>query len=715
MTRSELQLTPRIARDEKIVTRGCWKNILYWGGTGAKMRRADSFFTTLVLILVILVPTSAHAQLWTGIIAPSRAADWSTVGVVGDIPSGSWANCATTACNTLFGGTVTATSIQNALASCPANTVVRIPAGTFSVGAFNDTKSNCVLRGAGANQTILNFTGCNSGGGLGGTNCASIHLMSGATGAGAFGGFTSANWTAGYTQGTTVITLSNTSGLIAGPVGTGSLIMLDQADDVSDGWPATGDIFSCATVANNCSNKGGNNYARPGRAQVQVVTVTAISGNQITITPGLAYPNWRTTQAPGAYWNSGSPLGNAGIENLTVDFTGNGGQGVYIMNCANCWLLGTREIINASGTAETYHIFTFQSAHLTIRSNYIYGRPGDSCASFPLANYAYSDQEVSDTLVENNIGDSNVDFIIPNDPAGRNVFAYNYVINGVVGVAGSQMHSGNHMMSLWEGNNIATFMGDVTHGTHFFITLYRNHFDGSARNNSCTTGFAMGALTNNRFFNFVANVAGSSGYSQYEGTLGSAGGNEIFDLGWMGNNSGTPVTNDTNVKRTLLRWGNWDMFTSSNRTGTNDQSGTRWCGSLANTGWSTACSSITEVPAAITNFSNPLPTKGDIVAGLGALPASFYLSSKPSWFGNVPFPAIGPDVAGGSAPNTSSTPTGGHANKIPARVCYESLANDPAYSGSSPAIKSFNATTCYGGGSSATQPTPPSGLQAVVL
>src|SRR5712691_10113696 len=141
------------------------------------------------------------------------------------------------------------------------------------------------------------------------------------------------------------------------------------------------------------------------------------------------------------------------------------------------------------------------------------------------------------------------------------------------------------------------------------------------------------------------------------------------------------VTKDSNVKRTLLRWGNWDMFTSSNRTGTNDQTGTRWCGSLANTGWSTACSSITEVPAAIINFSNPVPTKGDIVAGLGALPA------------------IGPDVANGSAPNTSSAPTGGHANKIPARVCYESLANDPAYSGSSPAIKSFNATTCYGGGS----------------
>jgi len=656
------------------------------------MRSARPFLCSLALASILMLPNSGRAQQWTGIISPSRAADWSTAGVVGDIPSGSWTNCTTAACNTLFGGSVTATTILNAISSAPANTVVRIPAGTFSVGAFDITKSNVVLRGAGADQTKLNMTSCNSGGGLGGSNCPTIHLMSGATGTGHFGGVTTANWTAGYAQGTTVITLSSTTGLVAGPVGTGSLIMLDQSDDASDGWPAAGDIYSCASATNNCSNQGGNNYARPGRAQVQVVTVTAINGNQVTITPGLAYPNWRSSQSPGAYWNNGLPLHNAGIENLTVDFTA-AGQGIYVMNAANVWVLGNRVIVNGVSTSETYHLFAFQSAHVTFRSNYFYGRPGASCGNFPLANYVYSDQEVSDALIENNVGDTNVDFLIPNDPAGRNVFAYNFVTNGVIGVAGSQMHSGNHMMSLWEGNNIASFMGDVTHGSHHFITLFRNHFDGTAHNNSCTTGFAMGILTNNRFFNAIGNVAGASSYTEYETNLGSnSNSNSIFNLGWNGNNSGTPVTTDTNVKRTLMRWGNWDQFTSSNPTGTIDLTGIRWVS--------------VEVPTAITNFANALPVAQ-------ALPASFYLSSKPAWFGSVPFPPIGPDVASGNAPNTASAPTGGHANKIPARACFESLANDPAYPSSSPRIKLFSAATCYSS-VVASGPPPPTNLNAVV-
>jgi hypothetical protein len=40
------------------------------------------------------------------------------------------------------------------------------------------------------------------------------------------------------------------------------------------------------------------------------------------------------------------------------------------------------------------------------------------------------------------------------------------------------------------------------------------------------------------------------------------------------------------------------------------------------------------------------------------LPPSLYLSGKPVWFGEVPFPAIGPDVSG-------------MFNKIPAQICFE--------------------------------------------
>src|SRR5256885_1368109 len=191
-------------------------------------------FVLLLLLFCSALPQRSFAQLWSGILHPSRATDWSSAGVVGGIPN--YTNvCTTSACNTLSSGTVTATSIQNALASCPTNGVVTVPAGTYSVTAFNFTKSNCVLRGAGADRTKLIAAGGNSGGGLGGTNNPFLHLMSGATGVARFGGVITANWTGSngvagsYTLGATVITVSNTSGLVAGPVGTGSIIFLDQS------------------------------------------------------------------------------------------------------------------------------------------------------------------------------------------------------------------------------------------------------------------------------------------------------------------------------------------------------------------------------------------------------------------------------------------------------------------------------------------------------
>jgi hypothetical protein len=78
------------------------------------------------------------------------------------------------------------------------------------------------------------------------------------------------------------------------------------------------------------------------------------------------------------------------------------------------------------------------------------------------------------------------------------------------------------------------------------------------------------------------------------------------------------------------------------------------------------------------------------------LPASFFLSSKPSWFGNISWPAIGPDVTGG--PDTA---TAGHANYIPAEVCYNNLLRDTT------GAKLFDAGSCYG-------VTPPLGVTAVI-
>jgi hypothetical protein len=85
-----------------------------------------------------------------------------------------------------------------------------------------------------------------------------------------------------------------------------------------------------------------------------------------------------------------------------------------------------------------------------------------------------------------------------------------------------------------------------------------------------------------------------------------------------------------------------------------------------------------------------------------SLPASFYLSSEPVWFGTVPWPAIGPDVSNGNRSDSY-----GYANKIPAEVCYESVMGGTDGTGSP---LTFNASTCYGQQS---PPAPPMNPSAV--
>jgi hypothetical protein len=59
-----------------------------------------------------------------------------------------------------------------------------------------------------------------------------------------------------------------------------------------------------------------------------------------------------------------------------------------------------------------------------------------------------------------------------------------------------------------------------------------------------------------------------------------------------------------------------------------------------------------------------------------ALPASLYLSAKPSWWSSsIPYPAIGPDVTGGIGP-------GGHAYAIPAEAYYNAMGGSEGGAGS---------------------------------
>src|SRR5207244_1842350 len=162
------------------------------------MRHKSLFLFPLILLSLSLC---SYAQLWSGILDTSRAIDWNQAGVIGGIPN------RTSICATLNPGA--AAQINSAIASCPSGQVVFLNAGTYNLssGIVFDNKSNVTLRGAGANQTFLLFS---AGGGCAGWSGADVCLMTADTGDGGDGNYSNAaSWTAGYSVGTTSITLGS--------------------------------------------------------------------------------------------------------------------------------------------------------------------------------------------------------------------------------------------------------------------------------------------------------------------------------------------------------------------------------------------------------------------------------------------------------------------------------------------------------------------------
>src|SRR5215472_5269121 len=181
--------------------------------------------------IVTLLPIPlAHSQVWSGILDPSRATDWTKAGIPGGIPN------RTTVCNAVSPSGKTndddMKAINNAIASCPEGQVVKLGSGTFTItqGITFGTRNYVTLRGAGPDQTILKFTGpgrqeCGGYGSicLWGNRSA---IANRALYAGSHW-WTGTNGIAGtYGQGATVLNLDSVFGLRAGQI-----IIIDQRND----------------------------------------------------------------------------------------------------------------------------------------------------------------------------------------------------------------------------------------------------------------------------------------------------------------------------------------------------------------------------------------------------------------------------------------------------------------------------------------------------
>lgn len=611
---------------------------------------------------------------------------WAAAGVVGGIPTYSVRSGSVIAA---YSGS--AATINTAIGNCGTNQYVELGAGVFTLSTgIEMSKSHCVLRGQG-NSTILVMNGgvgVTCGWGLG--RVVNLCTNNG-TNSGPAPDHT-ATWSSGYAQGSTSIVISSTTSLAVG-----NTIWLDQVDDLlSGGYPAVGDVLICDAETDflpSCDNNGtGESYARGSRGLLEAHLVTSIAAAcgtscAVGIDPPLLSPTFRASQSPGAWWaNNGEELQYAGIENLTIEVSGSGG--IYFMNATNCWIKGVRLIDPiADNCSGCYLIGSVNAHHVSVVNNYTYG-PNTS----QLVNvYQVALHEFANSLFQNNILHFGSAMFVSNAASWGNVVAYNYVEDGL---GASFILHGIAGEDLFESNQAQNFSGDTIHGPHVLETLLRNNWEGATHAprfgglggeaNDCFDIYAQ-----NRFFNLVGNVCSGTSWNDYQVTQTQSDNNKVYRLGWQGSSGNGIVANDANVLRTLFRWGNWDMDTSTTDTSTNNLDGIRWCGNASNTRWTqgatiqSGCASTSEVPSAIANYPNPIPSTETV-------PTSLYLSAKPSWYGSLTWPSNGPDVTSGNIANS-----GGHANAIPARVCFVAgTVSESRYSGTNPHVRAGVASDC---------------------
>lgn len=643
--------------------------------------------------------------LWNGLLASTRAPGtaWQTAGA-GTLPTRSTCTTLGTAGQSpTFPQSVTVSQINTALASCPANEQVLLNPGTYTMaGTILPTSlSNRSLVGSGANQTILKFTttSSNCSGSGGGVAVCIYNGDSGALNDSA----NQVSVSSGVAQGSTSIVLASTTNLHVG-----SLLSVNQLDDSNTD---NGNWWECGTPVSPPTaycTWGGISSAFPGRQLTQIVTVTNISGTTVTFSPGLYGPKWSQSKSPMVTYSSTLPITGFGLESLTVDVSSVGAMAapVEFLWAQNSWVKGVKTVNNTvTGSSALVHHFIAASSHITVRDSYMYGaNPQNSGYGI---DFLWG---TSDSLAENNIGHHMPTAYITETAMG-NVFGYNFATDNFFGGGTQQCdvyhHGGGDTYNLVEGQYGICAYADDAHGTSFGLNYFRNYWSGfdtattcPGGGNSCGTGpgaknlntFAYADQAFARYNDLVANVLGNGTYQhtyQNQGASGSPNScpgfpqTVIYSLNFAAGAAQQPFSpsciqeysppitldNDPLVSSTLMRWGNYDTVNGAVRT----VSGENGSGAPTYPALASPSSSWASYP-------------------------SLYLSAQPSWWGTMPWPAIGPDVSGGNVANV-----GGHVYLTPAANCYYNVMGGQDDGSSGPL--NFNASTCYTSTPTAAAPT----------
>jgi len=488
------------------------------------------------------------------------------------------------------------------LQSCLANTAQGhacvVKAGTYAIMTPISVPSNRVLRGAG--EGLTNLHNRHDGG--------TTVLLGGAGWFGAYGaGDTGVvALSSGYTKGSTTLVSVAQPAATSAAFAIGAYVAVTENND-----PNLVNVTGYDGDCNWCGGPWG--FGSGTQLMAQIVQVTAISGNTVTIDRPLYY-TFTSSLSP-VLKPLNLPVVGAGVEDLTIQemrATAEENHGlVHFSAAVGCWAKGV-ELVGA------YSEFVeFQwSRGCVLRDSYIHDPQSTMSGQGYGAHVTFWN---SDHLVENNIFVKSRHSMVFEGGGSGCVFGYNYSYRDWQGDSDSVwlgkdivFHGAHPYMNLIEGNMHQEFVPDNTWGSSSHNTYFRNNATGASDFAAVATE-ATRAVTidqNNWYFNVVGNVLGSPGTSLVNGPLPGCSENEIWQLGCKSEVSGPA---DPNVMATLFHCGNYSYASSAGA-------------------------------SAVSGFASSLPgVDGDCS---GTLPNSYYYSSKPSWFGSCPWPPIGPDVNG---------------------------------------------------------------------
>jgi hypothetical protein len=563
-------------------------------------------------ILVILSLLSSLAVSLANIIPTDRITTWQgNVGVPNGIPPRPIPDnlCTTDQCIALstIDHTADATNaIRAAINSCPEGKVVYVPAGEY---LLNDRilieRNNFTLRGAGMGKTVLAF-----------------HDLAAYNGAFNVG---RSEWppstidanitiTNGATAGSTTVTCNDVSAVVPN-----KLIRIEQTD-LSWVKPLNGATHVMSYIF-RVTNKDAVN---------KTVTFSPPLPFTLTNSPKMGvYPNYLTE--------------GVGFEDLTIELQNatSIASAVFVEQAYGCWFKNI-EIAHSSHRQIWFSV----AMNCEVRHCYTHDAlaTGNNHEGIDLQNAACWN------LIEDNVCvRGGYPMIVLGDYASGaqigansgNVIAYNYCEDSqsdastIAGSAISDNHGPHNMMNLYEGNVAQMFESDGYYGSSSHGTVFRNWFSGKYSASFPYIWVALKLDHYANYYNIVGNILGDSSVSStydtevnsYSGTLAL-----IYRLGYpfMGSTEyqcdtnnvctipqATPApvyTNepvdihtspqklDLNVKATILRHGNYDYAT------TPGPAGIKW---------------------------DPNITDQN-------LPNSYYLLSKPGYFGGLAWPAIDP-------------------------------------------------------------------------